>query len=249
MKKQAMRRSRPATLYQEIANSLRARIMDGTYRSNDKLPSLAELVAEFGASAISVRRALRDLAYEDLIYGEQGRGVFVKPKGVIHRVFATDAQRSMGDEIQRAGFRPTIRELKFERIVADDEIAARLKIAAGHKIHCHQKLVQANDEPVSLHFLYFPSEVAPRLKPYLARFFVFPMLKRAGFRVHRTHFEFAAMALNNDYAALFQKPAGFPMGVLHFTPMNGRGSPIVSGTTIFRSDRFIFDLDVVHRNA
>ncbi|MPZ56031.1 MAG: GntR family transcriptional regulator [Rhizobiales bacterium] len=233
-------------LYRDIASKLRARITKGVYLPNDKLPSLAELVAEFKASAISVRRALRELAYEGLIYGEQGRGVFVKPKGIIHRVLATNAERSIGDEIGRAGFKATIKELKYDRIGADEEIASRLKVAPGTKIHRHQKLVFADSEPVSLHFLHFTNEIAPRLKPHLAHAFVFPMLKRARIHVQQTRFEFAAMALSNDHSALFNKPAGFPMGALRFTPLTRRRTPILTGTTIFRSDRFVFDLDVSH---
>jgi GntR family transcriptional regulator len=235
-----------AILYREIASALRARITAGRYRPNDKLPSLADLVAEFGASAISVRRALRELAYEGLIHGEQGRGVFVRPKSVIHRVLVTSADRSMGDEIARAGFKPTIKELKYELVNADEDVARRLRIPPGTRIRRHQKLVSADSQPVSLHFLYFTEDIGARLKPHLANAFVFPMLKRAKFAVDKTRFEFAAMALSNDHAALFNMPAGFPMGVLHFTPMTRRGNPILAGTTIFRSDRFVFDLEVPH---
>jgi GntR family transcriptional regulator len=231
-------------LYRSIAGALRTRITSGAYRPNDKLPSLADLVEEFGASAISVRRALRELAYEGLIHGEQGRGVFVRPKGVIHRVLVTSADRSMGDEIERAGFKPIIRELKYELIGADEEVGRRLRLPQGSRIRRHQKLVLADSQPVSLHFLHFPESLGPRLKPHLAQAFVFPMLKRARFSVGRTHFEFAAMALSSEHAALFDMPAGFPMGVLHFTPETKRGDPILTGTTIFRSDRFVFDLEV-----
>lgn len=235
-----------AILYRDIADKLRTSIATGVYRPNDKLPSLADLVAEFKASTISVRRALHELAYEGLIYGEQGRGVFVKPKSVIHRVLATNAERSIGDEIERAGFKPAIRELKYERIAADEDIASRLQIAAGMRIRRHQKMVLADAEPVSLHFLHFTSDIAPRLESHLAEAFVFPMLKRAKLQVRRTRFEFAAMALSGEHSALFEMPAGFPMGVLHFTPLNRSGQPILTGTTIFRSDRFVFELEVTH---
>jgi Transcriptional regulators len=233
-----------AFLYRDVASKLRKRISAGTYSPNAKLPSLHDLVEEFDVSAISVRRALRELAYEGLIYGEQGRGVFVKPKSVIHRVIATNAERSIGDEIARAGFKPTIKELKYDRVEADDETAGRLLVAPATKIHRHQKLVLADAEPVSLHFLYFTDDIAPRLKLYLADTFVFRMLELARLHAHQTRFEFAAMALSDKYSALFKKPAGFPMGVLNFTPVTKNGKPILTGSTIFRSDRFVFEVAV-----
>lgn len=233
-----------AFLYRDVATKLRKRIAAGTYSHNNKLPSLHDLVEEFNVSAISVRRALRELAYEGLIYGEQGRGVFVKPKSVIHRVIATNAERSIGDEIARAGFKPTIKDLKYDRVKADDETAGRLQVAPATKIHRHQKLIFADSEPVSLHFLYFTDDIAPRLKLYLANTFVFRMLELARLRAYQTRFEFAALALSNKYSALFKKPAGFPMGVLNFTPATKSGRPILTGTTIFRSDRFVFEVTV-----
>jgi GntR family transcriptional regulator len=235
-----------AFLYRDVAIKLRERITAGIYSPNAKLPSLNDLVDEFNVSAISVRRALRELSYEGLIYGEQGRGVFVKPKSVIHRVIVTNAERSIGDEIERAGFKPTIMELSFDRVKADDETAVRLHVAPGTKVQRHQKLVLANSEPVSLHVLYFTDKIAARLKKYLATTFVFRMLERAHFRVHQTRFEFAALALNNDHSALFKKSAGFPMGVLHFTPLTKAGKPILTGTTLFCSDRFVFEFFVPH---
>lgn len=233
-----------AFLYRDVATKLRKRITAGTYPPNTKLPSLYELVEEFRVSAISVRRALRELAYEGLIYGEQGRGVFVKSKGVIHRVIATNAERSIGDEIERAGFKPTIKSLGYDRLKADDETASRLQVAPATKIRRHQKLVLADSEPVSLHFLYFTEDIAPRLKLYLADTFVFRMLDLARLHPHQTRFEFAALALSNEYAPLFKKPAGFPMGIINFTPVTKSGTPILTGSTIFRSDCFVFELVV-----
>jgi DNA-binding GntR family transcriptional regulator len=233
-----------ALLYRDVATKLRARIIEGVYPPNAKLPSLYDLVGEFQVSAISVRRALRDLAYEGLVYGEQGRGVFVKPKSVIHRVFAADTERSIGDEIRRAGFEPTIKELRHDRIKADEETAERLHIKPGTKIHRHQKVVYADSEPVSFHLLYFTDEIAPRLKKDLATTFVFRMLKRARLHVQRSRFEFASIALANELSTLFNAPAGFPMGAVYFTPLGKGGKPLLTGLTIFRSDRFIFEVDI-----
>ncbi len=103
-------------IYRDVALKIRERIISGKYRPNTKLPSLHDLITEFDVSTISVRRALKELASEGLIYGEQGRGVFVKPKSVIHRVLPVDSNSSTGDEIARAGFTPHIKELKRDRV-------------------------------------------------------------------------------------------------------------------------------------
>jgi DNA-binding GntR family transcriptional regulator len=231
-------------IYRDIAKDLRDRIVAGRYSPGAKLPSLSELIDEFAVSSISIRRALSELAYEGLIEIQQGRGAFVKLKGLIHRVIVTDPDRSIGNEIERAGFVPRIEDLGAELINSDNDVADRLEIKRGSKVWCHRKLVFADAEPVSLHFLYFTRELADRLKPCLANTFVFRMMQKAGLRPAKTRFEFSAEALKVADIAFFKLPAGSPIGALSFTPLAKSGRPILTGTTLFRSDRVIFELDV-----
>lgn len=236
--------ARKALLYLEVADELRSRIASGKYPPRSKLPTLYDLVNEFGVSAISVRRALRELSYEGLIFGEQGRGIFVKPKGIIHRVFGVGSAQSIGDAIRDAGFEPRMKELRTDRIKADADLARRLQIAPGTRVNRHQKIVFADEAPVSLHFLYFTEEIAPKLREEIGRSFAFGALKNAGFALKGAHCEFGSMGLPGEFAPLFAGTPGFPMGVIHFTPVLKDGKPPLSGMTIFRSDRFVFDVDV-----
>ena len=78
-----------------------------------------------------MRRALRELVYEGLVQGHQGLGVFVKTKPRIHRVLAGDPDRSIGDEIRRAGFVPRLAELNQGEIKADDKIRRAPRPSTG----------------------------------------------------------------------------------------------------------------------
>jgi GntR family transcriptional regulator, arabinose operon transcriptional repressor len=64
--------------YRKVYNSLRAEIADGTFESGQRLPSEADLVKTFGASRITVGRALRDLQQEGLIERRAGSGTYVR---------------------------------------------------------------------------------------------------------------------------------------------------------------------------
>jgi GntR family transcriptional regulator len=66
----------PDPLYLQIAAVLTARIQDGTYVANRRIPSEPELAAEFGVSRPTVRKALALLAKEGLIRSVRGRGTF-----------------------------------------------------------------------------------------------------------------------------------------------------------------------------
>lgn len=61
------------------ADVIAARIEDGTYPAEARLPAELELVAEFGSSRESVRRAVEELRKRGLIETVKGKGSFVLP--------------------------------------------------------------------------------------------------------------------------------------------------------------------------
>jgi GntR family transcriptional regulator len=65
------------TRYDQIADELRARVEAGEYGAGKLLPSEAELSTRFGASRVTVRRALEVLRDEGLVDSRQGFGWFV----------------------------------------------------------------------------------------------------------------------------------------------------------------------------
>jgi DNA-binding LacI/PurR family transcriptional regulator len=66
--------------YQQLYETLHADIASGRLRTGDRIPSEAELVRTFGASRITVGRALRDLQREGLIDRRPGSGTYVRPR-------------------------------------------------------------------------------------------------------------------------------------------------------------------------
>jgi GntR family transcriptional regulator len=63
--------------YLQLADILRERIADGTYRPGDKIPPLLDLQTEFSLSSMTVRRAVGVLSGEGLLVRVPGRGTFV----------------------------------------------------------------------------------------------------------------------------------------------------------------------------
>jgi len=64
--------------YRQIYNALRGDIVAGAVKSGERLPSEAELVKTFGASRITVSRALRDLQQAGLVERRAGSGTYVR---------------------------------------------------------------------------------------------------------------------------------------------------------------------------
>jgi GntR family transcriptional regulator, arabinose operon transcriptional repressor len=64
--------------YQQVYTALRKEIQSGRLKKGDRLPSEAELVRRFGASRITVGRAVRDLQVAGLVERRAGSGTFVR---------------------------------------------------------------------------------------------------------------------------------------------------------------------------
>jgi DNA-binding LacI/PurR family transcriptional regulator len=68
----------PTRKYQHVFQTLRERITSGELKEGDRLPSEAELVRQFGASRITVSRAMRDLQQAGLVERQAGSGSYVR---------------------------------------------------------------------------------------------------------------------------------------------------------------------------
>lgn len=66
------------TLYGQIANIWRDRILSGEFRPGDVLPSEREIAAELDVSRIPVREAMKSLEYLGVVRQERGKGVVVQ---------------------------------------------------------------------------------------------------------------------------------------------------------------------------
>jgi DNA-binding LacI/PurR family transcriptional regulator len=64
--------------YQQVYLALKREIQSGRLKTGDRLPSEAELVQTFGASRITVGRAVRDLQSAGLVERRAGSGTYVK---------------------------------------------------------------------------------------------------------------------------------------------------------------------------
>jgi DNA-binding transcriptional regulator YhcF (GntR family) len=68
----------PRPAYLQVASSLRAEILTGTFGPGEKLPSHAQLVERYGVARLTLQQSLRILRDEGLIVSRQGSGVFVR---------------------------------------------------------------------------------------------------------------------------------------------------------------------------
>ncbi len=67
----------PVPRYAQLADLFRGRITRGVWIAGSRLPTIDQLMAEFGVGRITVRQAFNLLARDGLLSSQRGRGTFV----------------------------------------------------------------------------------------------------------------------------------------------------------------------------
>lgn len=91
----------PRSPYRQVADAIRAEILEGAYAPGDKLPAHANVADEYGVSIGTVKRAYAALQRERFIVTRQGQGAYVLPPEAREDEESEPTVREMLLDIQR----------------------------------------------------------------------------------------------------------------------------------------------------
>jgi GntR family transcriptional regulator len=229
-------------LYAQLGDTIRERIKSGVYAANSAIPSQAEFAEEFGVSHITIRRALRELTFEGLIYSRQGLGVFVADRQRIVRSVLTGPFASISENIARSGLTPSVKEISFGRCAPDLEVSRRLELPPKAVLYRHEKVIFADGAPLAIDVIHLPSRLALQLGKDLADNFMFRLLSRHGIKIGSVKREFhASLALAREAELLGSVPP-LSLIVSRYDVFDREGAPLLSGQTFGRADRMRFEI-------
>ncbi len=202
-------------LYQQIRTLLLRGLQGGEWQPGQVIPSETELAARFRVSQGTVRKAIDELAAENVLVRRQGKGTFV----ATHAEQATQYRflRLMPD----AGGTPALqrRLLDCRRMRAPLEVARLLALKSGETAVQVRRLLLAAEgaalRPVVLDDLWLPGGLFKGLTAERLQAWRGPMYRlfEAEFAVHmiRAEEKLRAVAAVADEAALLDVAPGTPL--------------------------------------
>ncbi|MBV8035803.1 GntR family transcriptional regulator [Roseateles sp.] len=200
----------PAPLYEQIRQLIVAALAAGEWRPGDALPSEPALAERFGASAGTVRRALDELAAENLVERRQGSGTFVSTHSAPGQQFRF--LRLVADD-EASGF--TRELLGCRRMRATAEVARALGLRTAEPVIEVRRLLHRRGRPVVLDELWLPERHFEGLTAEViaAHAGTLYALFEARFGVHmvRAQEKLRAVSATPEAARLLQVPEGEPL--------------------------------------
>jgi GntR family transcriptional regulator len=197
-------------LYRQVREIVLQRIARGDWQPGTLLPAEPKLGLELGVSPGTVRKALDELAADNLVVRQQGRGTFVAaqtPDSSLFHFFRL---------IDRHGQRvtPTSRELGREQGPATQEERRRLALQARARVVRIRRLRQAGDGAI-IERIVVPSGLFPGLYAHqgeLPNTLYDLYQRRYGKTVRRASESLCARALDDpEDARLLQLAPGAPV--------------------------------------
>jgi GntR family transcriptional regulator len=142
-------------LYRQIKSLILQALEAGEWRPGQAIPSEQELAARFSVSQGTVRKAIDEMAADNLLIRKQGKGTFVASHNDPRALFRFLRLVPMDGDLAQ----PQSVPLDCWRAKAGQEASRMLGIAAGEPIIILRRLLKFSNKPVVIDEIYLPGEV------------------------------------------------------------------------------------------
>lgn len=116
----------PRSIFLQIADQIRDRVLEGEWQAGERIPSIRELAAELGVNPNTVTRSYQALLDWGIVVNQRGRGYFVNERA------AEQALTAMREDFVRDEVPRIIRAMQVLGI-GIDELAGFLEQPTGEQ--------------------------------------------------------------------------------------------------------------------
>ncbi|MEF7613279.1 GntR family transcriptional regulator [Aquincola sp. MAHUQ-54] len=198
-------------LYRQIKALITRSLQGGEWKPGEPIPSETELAARYKVSQGTVRKAIDELATENLVVRRQGKGTFVSTHAEEKVQFRF--LRLMPDEGEAGGM--PRRFLDCRRLRAPADVARALDIRGGEPVVQVRRLLYFRERPIVLDDIWlvgaqFKGLTAERLSESRAPLYRL-FESEFGVRMIRAEEKIRAVVANEQSAELLELPLGAPL--------------------------------------
>ncbi|MGO1974573.1 MAG: GntR family transcriptional regulator [Propionibacteriaceae bacterium] len=200
-----------------------------------KIPNEHELAELYGASRMTVRRALQVLIDEGRLRGVRGSGTFVTERALKKTITIASFTESM----QAVGLTPSTTVLGAAIAPATAEECGSMDLADGAMVYRIERLRLGDGVPMGIERTVWSAERFPGLLGHdLTRSLYGTLAAEYDCVVQRSRSLVSAIALNTKDAKLLETPRAAPGLRIRSANVDTDGSVIERGLSVYRADRY-----------
>jgi GntR family transcriptional regulator len=226
-------------LYQQIKGLILQSLQAGEWKPGEAIPSEMDLAARFRVSQGTVRKAIDELAAENLVVRRQGKGTFVATHAEQHvRYRFLKLVPDSGDRDAEGPAERTV--LECRRLRATAEIARSLALRTGDAVVQVRRVLSFGGVPTILEDLWLPGTTfkgltAEQMAGYQGPTYAMFELE-FGVRMVRAEEKIRAVAADAQQARLLALPAGAPLLSVERLSLTYNDVPMELRRGLYRTD-------------
>jgi GntR family transcriptional regulator len=226
-------------LYQQIKSLILQSLQAGEWKPGDIIPSELELAARYKVSQGTVRKAIDELAADNLLVRRQGKGTFVATHAERHTQYRfLRLQPDVGDPASEG---PAERQiLECRRLRAPADIAHALGLRSGEAVVQVRRVLSFHGIPTILEDLWLPANPFKGLSSDTlashqgAMYALFET--QFGVRMVRAQEKLKAVAADPEAASTLGVPTGFPLLSVERVAYTYNDTPMELRRGLYRTD-------------
>ncbi len=230
--------SRRSPKYEVVAAVLEERVR--TMKPHDALPTERDLLEDFHVSRTTVRQAIQLLIRKGLVYNVQGSGTYVSNPAVVSKSLRLTG---FSEDMRQRGLEPASTVLEQGTVAASPDLAVKLHVAPGAPLIAIRRLRLADDVPMALENVYLVAAVVD-LQRIDVGSSLYEQLRDEGVHVTRAAQTIEAVNLDAQQARYLDQAVGAAALRVRRVSFTDRGTAFEHAETIYRGDRYSFDLVV-----
>ena len=231
--------------YRRIAETLRARIVEGAYSVGERIPAAIELEKAFHVSDITIRKALELLAREGWVTRRRGIGTVVM-RGAGPEVLDIRISGDFSEWMETASGK----SLDIDQHVLDTgmvpcpaKLRPILELGEGEQVWRMRRVRSMQGEPISYHVNYGRRELADLIAARDLEgggTFIKLLRQRYSDRLARVDQQVKAAVANMDSAELLGVDFGAPIFDVENIYRTGSGRAAAVTRLLLRADRYCY---------
>lgn len=198
-------------LYRQIKALILQALESGEWRPGQAIPSEQELAARFNVSQGTVRKAIDEMAADNILIRKQGKGTYVASHNDPRQMFRF--LRLVPEEGNLV--HPESVPIDCRRTKAGQEAAHALAIEPGSAIIILRRILKFEKKPIVADEIYLPEEIYPGFNMEMLQLWnssLYSLFEtRFGLRMIRAQERIRAVAADRAVVELLQVAEGTPL--------------------------------------